>query len=138
MSTADGETGEIVFEGKVASPGLVTGVLAVQTQDRSPDRVSRPAGDERAALAAALAEATVQLQELAGRADAMASEILEFQIALLEDDALIEPALEKIDAAVPRSYPQQLPNLSTHVRIFIPISQILLFNTFPICHSSFR
>jgi|HigsolmetaGSP11D_1036233.scaffolds.fasta_scaffold04788_6 phosphotransferase system enzyme I (PtsI) len=97
MSTADGETGEIVFEGKVASPGLVTGVLAVQTQDRSPDRVSRPAGDERAALAAALAEATVQLQELAGRADAMASEILEFQIALLEDDALIEPALEKID-----------------------------------------
>src|SRR5690606_24431901 len=69
----------------------------VQTQDRSPDRVSRPAGDERAALAAALAAATVPLQELAGRADAMASEILEFQIAPLEDAARIEPALEKID-----------------------------------------
>ncbi|HET8728940.1 MAG TPA: phosphoenolpyruvate--protein phosphotransferase [Alphaproteobacteria bacterium] len=90
-------TDERILPGKIASPGLATGAIALQTADRSADRVSRPAGDERAALAAAIAEAAAQLNDLAARSDAGAGEILEFQIALLEDEALTEPALERID-----------------------------------------
>ena len=56
---------------------------------------------ERAALEAAIAAAAPQLEALAAAADRMAAEILEFQIALLEDDDLIQPILARIAAGEP-------------------------------------
>jgi len=89
--------------GRAASPGLASGTLVV---DRGTAAVDRPAGtpaEERAALRAALDAAAGRLAELAGEADEMGGEILEFQLALIEDEALTDPAFAMIDdgAAAP-------------------------------------
>ena len=55
---------------------------------------ARTAGfDEAAALRSALAHAARDLSALAARTDAQAAEFLEFQLALIDDDAVIGPAL---------------------------------------------
>ena len=54
------------------------------------------AGEERARLEAALERARQELANLAAGADAMGAEILEFQLALLDDPALIEEALAQL------------------------------------------
>ena len=64
----------------------------------------RAGGDterEAAALRSAIAKAAAELAALAGRADDDAAGILGFQIALLEDDALSEPAFAAIAGGVP-------------------------------------
>lgn len=59
------------------------------------------AAEEKAALETAIAMATGRLTGLIGKADGDASDILEFQIAMLEDDALSGPAFAQIDAGHP-------------------------------------
>jgi phosphotransferase system enzyme I (PtsI) len=53
----------------------------------------RPGRDEAGALRAALARAAHDLSALAARTDEQAAELLEFQLALIDDDAVIGPAL---------------------------------------------
>ncbi|MFD1985225.1 phosphoenolpyruvate--protein phosphotransferase [Mesorhizobium newzealandense] len=57
--------------------------------------------DEKAALETAIAIATGRLTALIEKADGDAADILEFQIAMLEDDALSGPAFAEIDAGHP-------------------------------------
>ena len=53
----------------------------------------RPGFDEAGALRAALAHAAQELSALAARTDEQAADLLEFQLALIDDDAVIGPAL---------------------------------------------
>jgi phosphotransferase system enzyme I (PtsI) len=87
--------------GTPASPGFARGPLHVLADD-APSGGSRPAGpadDEAGALRAALAAATGELTELMSRtAEPHASTLLEFQIAMLEDEALTQPVFDRIEA----------------------------------------
>src|SRR5690606_29188408 len=55
---------------------------------------------ERTALDAAISSVIDSLAELAGSVEGDAAEIFEFQIAMLEDDALTGPAHERIAAGM--------------------------------------
>ena len=59
------------------------------------------AADEKAALVTALGIATSRLVTLIEASDGDAADILEFQIAMLEDDALTGPAFAAIDSGQP-------------------------------------
>ncbi len=97
------------LHGTPAAPGLARGPVYVLdafeeapvagTTPRTPARTA--AGETRSlreALSRACAELT-RLQSTAADADARA--ILEFQLAMLEDESLAEPAFEAIDRGVP-------------------------------------
>ncbi len=88
----------IVLEGISASRGLAIGRIALRHGRRALHRVAGTPAEEQEAFRAAMAEAAVQLEALAASADRMAADILEFQIALLEDDDLIQPILARIAA----------------------------------------
>ncbi len=84
--------------GAAAAPGLAQGPLfRLDAERRTFRNAGTPAG-EGAALARALAGAHAELTRLAAVcADGEAAAILQFQIALLEDEALIQPAQAAID-----------------------------------------
>ena len=90
--------GELRLIGRAASPGLALSRLFV-LGEASKEPVARPLGDpgaEAAALRAAIAKAIAQLEEVSKSAEADAQAILEFQIAMLGDDALAEAAFAEI------------------------------------------
>jgi len=88
------------YPGRVAAPGLAIGPLL-----RLPDPVGHLAacsngepGAERARLTAAIAAARDAVAALAaGDGEAMAADILGFQLAMLEDPALAEAAIAAVD-----------------------------------------
>ena len=82
---------EVVCRGVAASPGLVLGRIVLHHATRHARRQAGPPEDERRALEGALAVAARQLGELMSSSDDMAAEILEFQLALLEDEDLLGP-----------------------------------------------
>jgi phosphotransferase system enzyme I (PtsI) len=87
--------------GRPASPGFAAGPLVVQAERTSGRRRAGTPADERAALTAALATAATDLAALATSASGDAADILEFQIALIEDDALSGPAMDAIKGGTP-------------------------------------
>jgi phosphotransferase system enzyme I (PtsI) len=92
---------EIHLTGRAASPGLAIGpvtVLAVAVESR---RVTGDPAQETAALKAAIEGATAELAGLVEAEQGDAAEILEFQVAMLEDDALAEGAFDAIAAGAP-------------------------------------
>jgi len=86
------------YSGRAASPGIALGELVVVAGRPAP--AERRGAAERpldaAALHAAIAAARAELEALAGRARGEGADILGFQIALLDDPALAEPALAEI------------------------------------------
>jgi phosphoenolpyruvate-protein phosphotransferase (PTS system enzyme I) len=84
------------LKGRPASPGLAAGPLVVLVEATRTRTASGDPAIETAALKAALAAAAEQLSALAARSEGDAAEILAFQIALLDDDALAEPAFAAI------------------------------------------
>ncbi len=86
----------VELRGLAAAPGFAVGPLF----PIDPIMVAlRPPGDkhdEIRALREAIAVAVATIRRLAATADDDAAEILEFQIAVLEDQALIESALDRI------------------------------------------
>lgn len=90
--------GEIHLTGHPASPGLAIGPVAMLTRAV----VSRAAKDdpaqEAAALKAAIERAAAELAELIATVHGDAAEILQFQVAMLGDDALAEGAYEAVAA----------------------------------------
>ncbi len=91
---------ELIFSGKVASPGLAAGSIRLHAR---PKVDASPAGspeEEAARLAAALEAAAARLQDLAADAAGEAAAILEFQIALIEDGELIDPVRLSIGEGV--------------------------------------
>lgn len=88
------------FRGQCASPGFAAGVVtgqpggnAARGQRLDP---ARDAGAEAQALRQALARAAAELQALAATAEGEAAQMLSFQVAMLEDEALAEPAFATI------------------------------------------
>lgn len=86
--------------GRAAAPGVAAGPIHPANPIA---RRRAPSGDsarERSDLEAAIAGAIGTIRTLAARERGDAADILEFQAAMLEDDALREPALEQIAAGV--------------------------------------
>lgn len=90
--------GEIHLTGHPASPGLAIGRVAVLTSAVASRMVKGDPVQEAAALKAAIEGAAVELAELIATVRGEAAEILEFQIAMLGDDALAEVAYDAVAA----------------------------------------
>lgn len=86
------------IRGRAAAPGLAMGRVYRLAEPTVGRRSAGDAEAERAALAAGMALASAGLSAMTADADADGAAILEFQIAMLGDDALAEPAYAAIAA----------------------------------------
>ncbi|MCV3737182.1 PEP-utilizing enzyme [Rhizobium sp. TRM96647] len=84
------------LKGQGASPGMARGPAYVMAPEDGRARGVRANGSDAARLAEAVDRAVEDLRELAGRSDLESAAILEFQIEMLRDPALLEPSLERI------------------------------------------
>ena len=84
------------WTGQVASAGLAQGAIWPDDRGAQQARCARSHEAEAAALRAALPAAVAELAALSDQADELAAEILEFQIAMLQDDELAAPAFADI------------------------------------------
>lgn len=88
--------------GTPASPGLARGRLVLLHDTVNAREASRDPNAEAGSLNAALAAARAELEGLAEASrDGEAQAILEFQIAMLEDDVVTAPSLAAIAAGTP-------------------------------------
>ena len=78
----------IKFYGRAAAPGLAAGPLARIAKDAPRSRAAGSPEAERAALRQAIAKAAADLAALAASQTREAADILEFQLALLDDEDL--------------------------------------------------
>lgn len=85
------------LQGKTASDGLFMGPARMIGAARRARVSTGDRARERVALKEAVAQATGELSELMGRVEGEAQDILGFQVAMLEDDALSAPALTAIE-----------------------------------------
>jgi phosphotransferase system enzyme I (PtsI) len=86
----------VEHRGRAASPGLAGGPLVLLDQPRRTRHATGDADRERADLEAAIAATIGAIRALGRSAGGDAADILEFQVAMLEDEALRAPALERI------------------------------------------
>ncbi len=90
--------------GRVAAPGLAAGPLS-RIENRPPEAANLGSPDkERSALAEAIARAGADLTALAATQTDDALQMLEFQLALLEDEALSGPAFAAIESGAPAAH----------------------------------
>ncbi|MEA2887352.1 MAG: phosphoenolpyruvate-protein phosphotransferase system enzyme [Bradyrhizobium sp.] len=89
---------EIHRTGRAASPGLAIGPVTVLTAAVASRRAAGDPAQETAALKAAIEAATADLAELVEAEQGDAADILQFQVAMLEDEALAEGAFDAIEA----------------------------------------
>ena len=80
------------LEGRPAAPGMARGPVVVLAQVRSQRRAAGDPVREKDDLRDALLAAVVELRAMAAGADTDAAAMLEFQVAMLEDDELAAPA----------------------------------------------
>src|SRR2546422_68561 len=109
----EGSQRERQFEGQVASAGLGDGFLVVCSRPQMDGFNGTEAANpqaERKLLEGALARAALQLERLKSDGGTMASEILDFQLELLRDSTLLEPAYRSIAEGKPaaRAFGQTL------------------------------
>jgi phosphotransferase system enzyme I (PtsI) len=90
----------VVFTGKVASPGFARGPLVRVDRVGIGSRRPESPEQEASALRAALDKSGAEIAGLADAAGGEAAAILEFQLALLDDESLVEPAFAAIDAGI--------------------------------------
>lgn len=91
---------EIHRKGRAASPGLAIGPVTVLTDVVARRMAVGDPAQEAAALQAAIEAASDEIAGLIRSVQGEAAEILEFQVAMLGDDALAEPAYDAISAGV--------------------------------------
>jgi len=89
------------YSGKTASVGFVRGPFARVDATRSGGRAVGTPSDEALALRTALAAANRQIASLANAAGGEAAQILEFQIALLEDGDFLDSIFAAIGTGTP-------------------------------------
>ncbi|MGO4711793.1 phosphoenolpyruvate--protein phosphotransferase [Bradyrhizobium sp. 2TAF24] len=87
----------VELKGRAAAPGLAHGPVHRIVDVAELHRAADTPASERDALARAIEAATADLGDLIAGTDADGAAILEFQVAMLEDDALHDPALAAID-----------------------------------------
>ncbi|HVR65108.1 MAG TPA: phosphoenolpyruvate-utilizing N-terminal domain-containing protein, partial [Verrucomicrobiae bacterium] len=84
---------ERIFHGQAAAPGLVIGPLVRLSLQSAIDTAPAESAEiEERKLAEAVAQAQAELHSLVATSEAMSAEILEFQLELLGDPSLTEPA----------------------------------------------
>jgi phosphotransferase system enzyme I (PtsI) len=91
---------EIHLTGRAASPGLAIGPVTVLTAAIAKRTAIGDPAQEAAALQAAIEAATAEIAELMSTMQGEVADILEFQVAMLEDDALAEGAYDAISVGV--------------------------------------
>jgi phosphotransferase system enzyme I (PtsI) len=89
------------YKGKTASIGFARGPFIRLDAVPAVRRTSGTPDEETLALRAALASASRQIATLANSVGGEAAQILEFQVALLEDDELLEPIRAAIGEGMP-------------------------------------
>src|SRR6266446_4190206 len=92
---------ERIFTGTVASPGIVAGRLRLHARRRASQIAAGSPVEEALRLDRALSAAAARLDQLNRTVDKAARGILEFQIALIEDDELVEPVRRAIAGGAP-------------------------------------
>jgi phosphoenolpyruvate-protein phosphotransferase (PTS system enzyme I) len=91
---------EIHLTGRAASPGLAIGPVTVLTAAVARRTAIGDPAQETAALHAAIEGATAEIAQLIEKVEDEATDILEFQVAMLEDVALAEGAYDAISAGM--------------------------------------
>ncbi|TMJ43537.1 MAG: phosphoenolpyruvate--protein phosphotransferase [Alphaproteobacteria bacterium] len=91
----------VELKGKPASEGIFAGPIVTLGAAKTERRASGDPDAERRAFDGAVLAAITGLTTLVGTAEGEGAEMLGFQIALLEDDALLEPARALIDQGRP-------------------------------------
>lgn len=89
------------LQGISASAGYAEGPLFDLDRTTAPYAGKATAAEEKAALETAIGAATGRLAALIEASEGDAADILEFQLALLEDDALTGPAFAAIPSGMP-------------------------------------
>jgi phosphotransferase system enzyme I (PtsI) len=89
------------LQGLPASAGFASGVIALLSAVGASRRTNGDARGEAAALRAAIGVALDQLARLAAATSGDGADILAFQIAMLEDEALAAPAFDAIAEGAP-------------------------------------
>ncbi|MGZ3311097.1 MAG: phosphoenolpyruvate--protein phosphotransferase [Xanthobacteraceae bacterium] len=91
---------EIHLTGRPASPGLAIGPVTVLTAAVANRTAIGDPAQEAAALQMAIEAATMEIAELIATVQGEVADILEFQVAMLEDEALAEGAYDAISVGV--------------------------------------
>jgi len=91
----------LAYRGRTASIGFAHGPFVRVDGGESSERIAAAPADEEAALRAALVSAGRQIAKLAEAAGGDAAQILEFQVALLEDDDFLDPIFAAIAEGAP-------------------------------------
>jgi phosphoenolpyruvate-protein phosphotransferase (PTS system enzyme I) len=91
----------LAYRGRTASIGFAHGPFVRVDGGESRERIAAGPADEEAALRAALTSAGRQIAKLADAAGGDAAQILEFQVALLEDDDFLDPIFAAIVEGAP-------------------------------------
>jgi phosphoenolpyruvate-protein phosphotransferase (PTS system enzyme I) len=91
----------LAYRGRTASIGFAHGPFVRADGGTSGGRVAAAPPDEEAALRAALVSAGRQIAKLAEAVGGDAAQILEFQVALLEDDDFLDPIFATIAEGAP-------------------------------------
>lgn len=86
----------VELRGRAAAPGLARGPVHRIVDIGNLRREAGTPSDERTALEKAIEAATADLADMIADAPSDGADILEFQVAMLEDEALREPALVTI------------------------------------------
>ena len=92
---------EIRCIGRAASPGVAIGTLHVLEAITAGNRSAGTPAQEQVALVDAIDGAKIALTEVISTGEGAAVEILSFQLAMLEDEALTAPAQAEIAAGMP-------------------------------------
>jgi phosphotransferase system enzyme I (PtsI) len=103
----EGSQLEHQFEGQVACAGLAEGFIVVHRPRGAGGSLLAAAmapGEERRRLEGAIERAAAELERLKESGGAMAAEIIDFQVELLRDAALLEPAFRSIDEGKPAGH----------------------------------
>jgi phosphotransferase system enzyme I (PtsI) len=88
----------VELKGRAAAPGLAAGPLFLLDRAETTTRVRGAPAAESEALREAMAGAAGELAALMERSEGQGADILAFQVAMLEDEALSAPAFDAIAA----------------------------------------
>ncbi len=92
---------EQVFRGLGVSGGVAIGPIYILNEKTAARRSFTTAEGETRAFRAAVASANGQLEALIASQDKLAGEILEFQLALLDDDDMLAPVFRAVEGGTP-------------------------------------
>jgi phosphoenolpyruvate-protein phosphotransferase (PTS system enzyme I) len=91
---------ETHLTGRAASPGLAIGPVTLLTAAVARRTATGDPAQEAVALKAAIEDAAAEIVKLIGAVEGDVADILQFQVAMLEDDALAEGAYDAISVGV--------------------------------------